>query len=73
MIEEYSDNCDYIRKKFELADNVSIYQLVNKAVDFIKEVDNKIELEKQSQKENVECQKKKVLKSKSKKKSSKKK
>lgn len=69
MITSYSEDCDYLRKKFELHDSVSIYELVNKATNFIKEVDDIADLDKLNtlEKEKEQCPKKKVLKSKSKK------
>ena len=70
MITNYKEDCEYLRKKFDLHDSVSIYELVNKATTFIKEVDDIAELDKLNtlEKEKEQCQKKKVSKSKSKKK-----
>ena len=46
MIANYSEDCDYLRKRFELPDNTNLYQMINAVTEFIREQDNLNELEK---------------------------
>lgn len=53
MIQTYSENCDYLRNRFGLDNNTSIYAMIEKATQFIKEQDFiKEELEKESLEED---------------------
>ena len=61
-LSDYSINCDYLRDKFDLPNEVSIYGLINKATDYIRSVETT-----NSQKEKKPCQKKSTRKLKNKK------
>lgn len=45
-LSDYSENCDYLREKFKLDKSCSLYTMVNKAVEFIKDLDDENELSK---------------------------
>lgn len=38
---DYSTNCAYIRKKFNLPLTTSLYELVNKLTEYVKQIDEK--------------------------------
>ena len=44
MIESYSNNCDYLRKRFELHESINLYDMVSAVVKYLKEQDNLEEL-----------------------------
>ena len=44
MIQSYSQDCDYLRKRFNLPDSVGIYEMVRKVVDYIQQKDAEEEL-----------------------------
>ena len=46
MIQNYSDNCDYLRKRFELRNDINLYELVNIVTEYIKSQDEKEEISK---------------------------
>ena len=40
---DYHSNCDFIRKRFNLREDVSIYEIVNICTEFIKNTDKSID------------------------------
>ena len=44
MIQNYSENCDYLRTLFALPKTVSLYELVNQATRYIKTKEEEKEL-----------------------------
>lgn len=52
----YSEDCDYLRNRFNLPETVNLYEMVNCVTNFIKTIDNKSEIEKlkQTVSENAE-------------------
>lgn len=46
MLQNYSNDCDYLRKKFKLRDDVSLYELVHVVTNFIRITDDEEELQK---------------------------
>ena len=46
MIQSYSDNCDYLRKRFKVSELASLYELVSVVTDYIRDLDAKEEAEK---------------------------
>lgn len=45
-LDSYKESCDYIRKTFELDENVSLYAIVNKITQAYKDLKDKEELSK---------------------------
>lgn len=44
QLAEYSVNCDYLREKFNLSENVGLYEMVNTAVDHIRKFEDEEKL-----------------------------
>ena len=40
-MQSYSENCDYLLKRFKLGNETSIYVLIKHITDFIKDIDSK--------------------------------
>lgn len=49
-MDDYSRNCDWVRERFNLGNNTSIYQIVNTLTEHVKKNDLI------GQKENEQCQ-----------------
>lgn len=45
MIQSYSENCDYLRNKFNLGIHVGLYEMIQIVTDFIKGIEDKEQIE----------------------------
>jgi hypothetical protein len=52
-------NCDYLRKKFNLGLDTSIYQLVNSATIYIRNIDDSVNVKSESVEKTEKSQKEK--------------
>lgn len=56
---EFGKNCDYIRKRFNLGEDVSIYKLINAVTTYIKNIDDGVDVKTESVEVTEESQKEK--------------
>ncbi len=45
MLQNYSDDCDYLREKFDLPTSVTLYQMVNRVANHFRDERAQVELE----------------------------